>query len=1449
MSSRPAPGRRPDSLFDNRYRYDYIYPRGRSGETLRAYDTLNGDQPVVIKRPALQDAPPMRAGQEQNILTERRALERLAGHPVLTELRHVGTFRVGGQTHHYIAIDMAQGETVENLVLGLAARRERLPELESLVIFDKLLDLLQTAHDRKIIYNDVDAKHLFWDRSLYRLKVIDWGNAIFLDADIAPAHASRAADILQTGQLIYFVVSGGRRLEAGRSDPASDLGDEVPHGLKLIINRAVNPEAAQRYSDIVSLRQDLAELRRSLEKERDAVLERVRTLSATATSQEQLEELRNNLYETLHNDPGYPPAHALLNDIEARLKQLTIQGDLDAVRIYITSGNMARASNVLDELMTRMGDGAQPLLTYLLDVCAQLQAHPLMPLSAGLLSALDALFQGDAQAAGRLLVTTYESRPQARLQQALLAERLTLHIQGIVLLRPHLVRLENQLAELPDSEELLATIRTLSAQLDAPVLRGIQPLLNVYRRAADMLVAVEEELKKLAGDDPDSPFAAAARARQAADDIVDLLEVVAQNVLTDPSRAGNALRQATAIDPINPAFDALSNTLNAFHAELDKLHDFIPAADGGNIMAFLHDSEARLKPYIGDITDPGFQTMIGGIDATIEAWTHVVDSIAMGGRRPALNACQQAADTIHAMSQATERWFKEYQHRVEETPRIESLSPNLAFGRAMAEGWEAWDRGRGGEAQGMGDRALSAALIDGEKRAARRLIDLSEAMSSWLANDGALSPERTDQTELKVAALLLPEEEAIQRKFAEQMPSTQIYLKAMTRGIVEPMREASAAAPRAIFFQYVLRGMLALHEEKPDEATFWKEAAGKALNNARLHPAYQALDTALTRRQLVLDAVSAMNNVKQIADLHEARLAVHAPLAAAQLEAAEQAMRSIDDALRRWTDGEFRTARQLLDNAIERITLAESAMGKDLGPFKTWLQDLSASADVLQQARRVIEQAALVPPDDPEPAVSEAHQKLVDITRRDLGEAYVAQLRQWRDTYNSIRDLYLDPNLDKHDKLRVFDSHFASVFIDKQPALPIFRHWQDVVHTLPDPVPMAPPRDYLAEDEPDFVTGPAPYAYPSQTVEMSDGVAEPPPTDVQGADRRASPSMLMIGGGMLILVLLGGAFLLLQGRGNPPSVPLTLSLSGTGTANAVMLASLEPTNTLEPPTLTPTPTHTPPPTDTPIPATPTLPPTITRVVPTPTVPSPTPSNTPVTPTATLNGSPTVPPTLPSGLLFPGTPVPTGGTYQPPTILPNAATGDYDVLKSLEALPNDKIRWDKDVFGPADNGWQLGTSAFKANGAPIIVRLGPDVMTELFGADAARHVSRLEATMELMSYQDSLLPTGQVYFGIGLESLQGQRALAQAMLVQKTVLSLGISQNSRFQQVTTVPVTTVKLNISIERNDDNTLSLFVDGQSLGKTNAVYKANTPVTIYLYTSAGGVVVNVRSLKIHLE
>ncbi len=1459
--SRPASGRRPDSLFDNRYRYDYIYPRGRSGETLRAYDTLNADLPVVIKRPALQDAPPMRAGQEVSILNEKRALERLSGHPVLTELRHAGTFRVGGQTHQYIAMDMAQGVTVESLVLELAARGQRLPELEMLIIFDDLLDLLQAAHDHKIVYNDVDAKHLFWDRATYRLKVIDWGNAVFLDSESVPPHTSRATDILQTGQLIYFVLSGGRRPEVGRADTAGDLGDEVSPKLKAIINKAVNPDLSQRYADIAALRNDLAELRRPLEKNRDSLIERVRGRLPGASSQEQLEQLRDTLHEALQLSPGFPPAVALLAEVETRLKQLAIQGDLDAVRIYMSSGNMGRASSVLDEIAARAGDTEQPLLSYLLEACVLLQANLLLPLPAGFAPALDALFQNDVQAAGRLLVTTPEPRASSRLQQFLLAERLTVHMPGVVLLRPHLVRLEDQLSRLsgagPQMADQLAALRAINAQLDAETAPGIQPILRVYHSVSDALLALGQDLKGIGGDSIDSPSAVAARAQHAADHIVDLLDVVMQNVLSDPSRAGNALWHAGEIDPANPAFEALGSQLNAFHARLDQLKAFAPASDGSDIADFLVEAQTQLRPYASDITDPRFQAVVKGIDTAISEWTHVMDCIVMGGRRPAITACRQAADAIRPLNAATARWFDDLLQHIEEAPRVEHLSPNATLGRALAEGWEAWDRGRSGEAQGLGEKALAAARNDGEKRAARRLLDLSEVLGSWLANDGPSNPQRTDQAEERVMALLLPEEDAVQRKFSEQMPNMQIYLKAMVRGVVEPMREMSAAAVRALFLHYVLRGMLALQQEKPDEANFWKEAASKALNNARLHPAFQALDTAITRRQLVLDAVQALNNVRNVEDLPEARQAARAPLASAQLEAADQAMRALDDALRRWPDGEFRAARQLLDTAVERIGMAEAATGKDLTPFKTWLQDLAASAEVLQQARRTIEQAALVPADDPDPAVAEAHQKLVDITRRDLGDSYAAQLRQWRDTYNAIRDLYVDESLNKADKLHLLDRHFQSLFIDRQPALPIFRHWQSLIQRLPDPP--------LAYTPPTFDTGrvdvDAEYA-PSGSIEMEResapgaGGAAMPPVESSPASAYAdesgtastgrTTSPLIVAGVIIVLVIAAVviAVLVLQSR-NPPSIPVTPgSASGTNLPGV----AIDATNTLEPSTLTFTPTNTEAPTITKPPDTPALPPTITRVVPTPTNPTATPTAGPPTAVSTGGPSATQPPTLGPGTT-PGAPVQATSAVGVPTLPPDATGGDYDVLKALETFPSDKIPWNKDWFGPGGNGWQFGSAALRTGGGPVVVRIGPDVLTPLFGADAARHLTRVDATVELVSYDRSLLPTGLVAFGVGLESLQGQRASVQAMLVQTNVLSLGMNLNGRFISRTQLPVTTVKLGMSVRRNSDGSLSLYVDNQLVGQSNAAYGANSPLTIYLFTSASGVVVNIAEMTIHLE
>ncbi|MFN8420400.1 MAG: hypothetical protein U0528_14340 [Anaerolineae bacterium] len=560
---RPVTGRRPDSLFDNRFRYDYIYPRGRSGETLRAYDTQNEDAPVVIKRPALQDAPPIRAGQEQSILREKRALELLSGHPVLTELRHAGSFRVGGQLHQYIVMDMAQGTTLEALILSLAQRGERLPDLELLVILDQFLDLLQTAHDKNVLYNDVDAKHLFWDRDRYRLKLIDWGNAIFLDSDQLP-HATRSSDIQQVGQLLYFLLSGGHRLDSARADAAQELPDSVPPKLKEIIAKAANPDANQRYASISVLRFDLAEVRRPLERARDALVERARARLPNASSQSQLDEVRQQLQEALIHDPGYPQARELMAETEIKLNSLAIQADLDAVRIYIESDSYGRAIHLIGELTARAG-GDQPLLRYLRELSEELRdATAATP--AGLQPALDALFKNDIPAAARALMITTELRPDSHLLQYRLAERLAHTMPGITLLRPHLVVLDDELSRYGDLNEARRMLERTLARLDERVSLGVQPLLLHYGRTA-------EELAQLAPQVQGSARMASllANGKRACDDIVDLLDVVLQNALSD-----SFLPRGQCTSTLPPSirliqFNSINDVLNLFHSELENL--------------------------------------------------------------------------------------------------------------------------------------------------------------------------------------------------------------------------------------------------------------------------------------------------------------------------------------------------------------------------------------------------------------------------------------------------------------------------------------------------------------------------------------------------------------------------------------------------------------------------------------------------------------------------------------------------------------------------------------------------------------------------------------------------------------------------------------------------------------------------------------------------------------
>ena len=364
-----------DSLFDNQYRYNYIYPRGRSGETLRAVDTEADDRPVVIKRPAPNDAPPMRAGQEVSIVNEREALRRIAGHPVLTELVGSGQFFVGGMPHQYIVMERAEGIIIADEVVRLAAQNERLPELEMLEIIDRLVSLLQTAHDKDIVYNDVDAKHLFWNREDYSLKVIDWGNAVFLEGDeVTLQGISRQTDIFQLGELMYFILSGGHRVDVPR-DAGLDFrldfhqdADNVNHRLQEIVSKAVHPNTRYRYSSLKALTADLSRYRTPLEHVRNAIISRTLTkLKNPNLSRNELLTLQNQLESALIQNPAYPVARSTHSDIVDRLRDLEVSADLDAVKIYMDNGNWSRAAELLHDMRERTGARTSGIVLLLLD--------------------------------------------------------------------------------------------------------------------------------------------------------------------------------------------------------------------------------------------------------------------------------------------------------------------------------------------------------------------------------------------------------------------------------------------------------------------------------------------------------------------------------------------------------------------------------------------------------------------------------------------------------------------------------------------------------------------------------------------------------------------------------------------------------------------------------------------------------------------------------------------------------------------------------------------------------------------------------------------------------------------------------------------------------------------------------------------------------------------------
>ena len=245
------------------------------------------------------------------------------------------------------------------------------------------------------------------------------------------------------------------------------------------------------------------------------------------------------------------------------------------------------------------------------------------------------------------------------------------------------------------------------------------------------------------------------------------------------------------------------------------------------------------------------------------------------------------------------------------------------------------------------------------------------------------------------------------------MPTKDTFLKAMNKGLIDQFARQSASSVRILFFNYILLGALDAHEDRLDDAIFWRDAAVKTLGDlGAKHPTTRTLEEYVQRRRdlkAASDLINSINGSHALPTLESSRKALEENSQARALAPALFSLRELEASTRDWSDGEFRAAGIKIENAVRAVDETESNASITLTAYRAWLMDLmTAAADLHANARRMA-QVVDSKPVDPPPALREMQRTQVDVTTRLLGPSYAGNLRQWLETYEQFLAIYTDP--------------------------------------------------------------------------------------------------------------------------------------------------------------------------------------------------------------------------------------------------------------------------------------------------------------------------------------------------------------------------------------------------------------------------------------------------------
>jgi len=184
--------------------YDFLerpgnWEKGRSGLVWPAVHRVTGQQ-VVIKFAPKEDVA-NESTTKANLRNEARALT-LVKSLYVPQLVEDQATRTSSSSASNPVVFLAIERVGDLRVIDEIPSRSGEPSVfsvrERIQILLQFFDVLATAHRVGVVNNDVDLKHLFWNRDEQRLFVIDWGNATFShDPQQAAKDLSRCNGIIK----------------------------------------------------------------------------------------------------------------------------------------------------------------------------------------------------------------------------------------------------------------------------------------------------------------------------------------------------------------------------------------------------------------------------------------------------------------------------------------------------------------------------------------------------------------------------------------------------------------------------------------------------------------------------------------------------------------------------------------------------------------------------------------------------------------------------------------------------------------------------------------------------------------------------------------------------------------------------------------------------------------------------------------------------------------------------------------------------------------------------------------------------------------------------------------------------------------------------------------------------------------------------------------------------